>query len=781
MKKNIFTNHKLQHAFFAPLLASFLLCSCSEMFESRVDMQLGTSTGTLSDLLKSAKEIEKLDAPANIYVTNGQYSNKIVISWEKVQNATSYRLERAVSSTKDDNGNWVLPDDSAYDFLEHSKYIYSTSYTDTIIDDSASNPLDYTNEAYGQVYFYRVCAENITKGYESSDTCPITDPGSQDAPNKNYSAAKVRAAMGTLLTPPSNVRADCGESTTKITVHWTKAPGDIGSYEVYRSSSSDGSGGTRIGIITGNEDKFTSYVSPEQQGLNYYFSIYSVAKNGQKSAASPIAMGYALQAGAPSRVNSVTVTNGRGNTKDKISIDWRQASGESTVYYNVFRSSSEDSTLKQLSLGNNYTANSCEDGDSLKPNVFYYYQVQSYIIKSGEIIQGAMSVSGSDAEITSTTGPAEGYIIGPPKSISVNKNKNDNSLCDITFSAGLGSAECSDNSSYTNTKRDYNTYTYVISYCETATGEFTPLTPTTGPTISSPGFYTATVASHKFYKIKTVNGSVSSIDSPVVAASPSEATNFTATKNAAINGYTNDDTKANANGVHAITLSWSAPVGGADGGYNVYRSTKMDSGYRKVNESPITETTYTFVDASAKAGNYYYYRVLSLNSLGQGSNYSTPDYGYGALTTYQYLREYIKTTLNSQKKLTLMHKSGNTAKLGSESANGEISGSLSYEASIAGLGGRVIMHYTNYADYYIMNNKDLGVYFLLDGNTNTSASMDTNGTMDGTVTVRGMYPGKVVYDGIKIKGGAAGGGTYGVTRNGIDSSAVQADWTWGEK
>ncbi len=128
-----------------------------------------------------------------------------------------------------------------------------------------------------------------------------------------------------------------------------------------------------------------------------------------------------------------------------------------------------------------------------------------------------------------------------------------------------------------------------------------------------------------------------------------------------------------------------------------------------------------------------------------------------------------------------MHKSGNTDKLGSESAKGAISGTLSYEASIAGLGGRVIMHYTNYADFYIMNDSSLGEYFLLDGNTNTSASMDTNGTMDGTVTVRGMYPGSVVYDAIKIKGGAAGGGTYGVTRTGIDSSAVQADWTWGEK
>ncbi|MBR5096429.1 MAG: hypothetical protein IK094_04905, partial [Treponema sp.] len=215
--------------------------------------------------------------------------------------------------------------------------------------------------------------------------------------------------------------------------------------------------------------------------------------------------------------------------------------------------------------------------------------------------------------------------------------------------------------------------------------------------------------------------------------------------------------------------------------YNIYRSTKPNSGFKKINESPITETSYTYKDEQAKAGNYYYYRIISLNSLGQGANYSNTDYGYGALTTYQYVREYIKTTLNSQKKLTLMHKSGNTAKLGTETANGAISGTLSYDAHVSGVSGRVIMEYKNYADFYIMDDKSLGVYFLLNGNTNTSAGMDTNGTMDGTVTVQGMYPGRVSYDNIKIKGGAAGGGTYGVTRTGIDSAAVQADWTWGEK
>jgi hypothetical protein len=39
--------------------------------------------------------------------------------------------------------------------------------------------------------------------------------------------------------------------------------------------------------------------------------------------------------------------------------------------------------------------------------------------------------------------------------------------------------------------------------------------------------------------------------------------------------------------------------------------------------------------------------------------------------------------------------------------------------------------------------------------------------MDGTVTCTGMYPGKIYYDNIVIKGGAAGGGTYGVLPDGF--------------
>jgi hypothetical protein len=188
------------------------------------------------------------------------------------------------------------------------------------------------------------------------------------------------------------------------------------------------------------------------------------------------------------------------------------------------------------------------------------------------------------------------------------------------------------------------------------------------------------------------------------------------------------------------------------------------------NYDPSTEE-YTYIDKNetARVGRKYFYRVLSLNQLEQGSFPSNEDTGWGALTHEQYLIEYNKTMSSGLKKLTYMHKPGSTDKLGTETKYGTISGSIYYNAAMSGLGARIIIQLSNYADFYIENDPINGVYFTLNGNSNTSANMSSNGTMDGTINCTGMYPGSVSYDRIEIKGGAAGGGTYGVTHQGFST------------
>mgnify|MGYP003296589826 FL=1 len=58
--------------------------------------------------------------------------------------------------------------------------------------------------------------------------------------------------------------------------------------------------------------------------------------------------------------------------------------------------------------------------------------------------------------------------------------------------------------------------------------------------------------------------------------------------------------------------------------------------------------------------------------------------------------------------------------------------------------------------------------------------MDASGNMYGTVICEGMYQGEVIYDNIKIKGGAAGGGSYGIKRKNFEG-IIQVNWKVGEE
>ena len=113
-----------------------------------------------------------------------------------------------------------------------------------------------------------------------------------------------------------------------------------------------------------------------------------------------------------------------------------------------------------------------------------------------------------------------------------------------------------------------------------------------------------------------------------------------------------------------------------------------------------------------------------------------------------------------------MNKKSNLEKLGKETANGDIAGTLSYQTKVKGFSGLVIMEYINYSD---------NPYWILDGNTNTKANMSANGNMNGTVTITGMYPGTVSYDEVQIKSAEASGETYNVKLP--DLPLIKLDYT----
>lgn len=738
--------------FVVPLLAlAVLLASCAQFFQGKIAIDMEMTDTKLSDLIEDKEEITQLPAPGEIYVSQGLSSDTVFVSWSKISGASYYRIERAIVRERAADGSFVEPDEEEFEVI--NKFVYGTSYNDLIIP----NP-SYKNSEYGYGYFYRVSAENPGKKYEESDY--------------------VVSAAGTLFAPVTEISATQGEDTAYIKVSWAKTAG-ASSYRVFRTAYSDGSGSAILSSVPANQDWYTDSIDTAAQGTEFYYSVYAVNSGGQTTPVSPVALGYSLVEGAPGRVSNVEVAEGRGETTDSIKISWEPvaATGDGDVTYSVYRTSSEDSASTLLT-------DKCkdafyEDKKSLSPNVYYYYQVLAYTIDedTGARLKGPISLSS-----VSDKKPAEGFILSAPSSLSVVHAKEEGK-CSVTFPAAIGSKDYPHDSG---ASTSYNSYVYKIYGSDVQSGNYTHIATFDDATLTAEiGYYTVTVDAAKFYRVSTSYSNVEAAETDsslgsVAAPAPYQAENLVATQHAYIQYVTDDDKNANSNGVYPVKVTWEEPAGGADGGYYIYRSTKADSGFRKVNDIPLTATEYIDSYDAAKPGTLYYYRVLSLNSLQQGANYSNVATGWGALTADQYMREYNKTIKNSHKKLTYMNKSNDLDKLGEETKYGDISGSVEYSAKTSGLGARIIMKYTDYAEFYIMNDSSLGVYFKCTGNTNTSASMDASGEMDGTMNCEGMYPGAVGYGEIKIKGGGAGGGVYVITREGFPSAA-DVSWTVGEE
>ena len=505
---------------------------------------------------------------------------------------------------------------------------------------------------------------------------------------------------------------------------------------LYRTVNSNGTGAEEIDRVTGNQTWFRNAVAAQEQGKDFYFIVKALnSKSGQLSASSNIALGYSLMPGAPQTPAAVQVKT-RGTSTDVIELSWQPVTADGDVMYALFRYSSEDAALTQLTGGT--TATTWTDKNNVKPGIYYYYQVQAWIEdkQTGQKLKSPLSA----VEFSS-----EGFLLSAPSGISVDADSSGHT---ITWSPAIGSEE------------EQKQYTYEILGSDDKASGFASI----GATSAGETKYTIPAGStRKFYRVKTQYTTLASKDSETVAPSPFAAKNLTVSRAANLGAVY----QANSSGVYPVKLEWAAPEGGATA-YHIYRSTSQDSGFRKITESPVTECAYIDQNDTAKAGKYYYYRVLAVNELEQGKNYSDTIHGYGALTHKQYILEFNKTIKSSQKKMDFFNRPGSTDKLGTETINGNISGTVLYSAKIAGFGANIVIRYDNYADSYIDGNSKLGVYFNLTGNSDTSASMDQSGSMSGTITCTGMYPGSVSYDKIQIKGGNAGGGTYGVQPEGFE-------------
>lgn len=142
--------------------------------------------------------------------------------------------------------------------------------------------------------------------------------------------------------------------------------------------------------------------------------------------------------------------------------------------------------------------------------------------------------------------------------------------------------------------------------------------------------------------------------------------------------------------------------------------------------------------------------------IAQGTTASADDY---ALT-------FFKKRNDTQTKLTYMNKTSVLEKVGTETVNGKLSGTLFYGVKIKGAGAEVTLRYTNYCD-------EDG--WIFDGEVITRSNMVQNGTFAGTIKAKGDFPGEVHYDKVVMKKGLPASGKYLVRVS--NASPAEVDYT----
>ena len=726
-----------------------LFISCADMFQPKIGFSDLGSSNSLEDLFRVNELPSKLETPQQFYIASYYSPTEIRMTWTTVRYAAYYMVERAVMPPIAGSNPpvWANPDDGDFEPLD--RFVYGTSYTDQILRNPVLGSPEYQNR-----YFYRISAFNTTQRIEESDpTIP-------------------QYAM--LFRAPFGLRASGGTSVDHVELRWEHSPG-AQSYEIWRSDFPNGASASLLGTVFGNQNWFINQISAAEQGKDFFYMIIAVNRFNRRSLQTMPAYGYARVFGAPNAPNNVRmeINSGRGHSRNEIRIRWDEAT-EQDVYYAVFRYSSIDSSLTRLTEKTENTF--WVDNIGLRPGIFYYYRVQAIIdeIGSGRALRSQFS-----------TPDLEGFVISSPDTVIAERNQE--GTITIRWMPSIGN------------ESERLRYTYNVYSDNRIDGNFLNQVAEGIPPVSDvQGFISAIITDipvgHTFFRVSTVNtvgGTVIESDkSLVVSPAPKAAIILDASRHVFI-----ENASANSSGVFPVRITWKKPDNDEPAFYNVLRSTRSGSGFSRINETrlsasgpfsdiffydPITEI-YTFIDINeqARAGRRFFYQVLSLNQLEQGSFSSDERIGWGALTHTQYMLEYNRTMRSALRKLTLMHRPGNTDKLGSETRNGTISGSIHYNAAVQGLGARVIIELRNYADFFIENDPANGIYFILNGFSNTSANMSSNGTMDGTVVVTGMYPGRVFYDRIEIRGGAAAGGTYGIHPDGFPRAEIS--WLWGEQ
>ncbi len=789
------------------MIAALLFTSCDGLLQQKVNMD--TSSSGLTSQFRTSSE-DALATPQNVTVTKNYSKDTIRIRWAAVDNAAYYSLTRAVLDPT--TSETTVPEEGdfkpfTYNNGNSSSYIEGTSLDDVVIDLEALEQEASSSDnaiAVNQIpqyknnykYFYRVVAKNPGEGYSESEPSVIS-----------------ASVYGTLFKPADNVTASAGASTSFIRLNWDSVE-NTSMYMIYRSEEVDGSNASLVSTQRGNITTWKDTVSSDRQGIQYYYKIIPVSKNGEQAVESSLAMGYALTAGAP---GAPTISGISRGTERTITLTWDGVSAStssgatiaaSSMRYDIYRKTSADSTLKKIATTaagvTTLRETTTQTKNALQYGLYYYYYILPwYSDPTTEAkVLGAM-----------TTEDTEGFLLSPPSTITATKDSSGSHV--IKFKESIGNTS------------EQSLYVYQLYGCATSNGTYTLINGNINNTRAENGYITAKVTNPttKYYYVTVLYNNVESPATETVEPLPSRVTNVYATRNGfAANGQMsphdrNDSstTRSNTYGCLPIYITWDPSEYDDAEGYNIYASTDPAKGYVKINSNILPKTQFYYEDIrddirpaiptqnkytgyvqpkknKLYSYTFWYYVVQPVNSLGQGESAAAIaadgeyNWGYAALDRKTFLLVYDVSNLYSQARSKYLSQEGGLAKMPNGMAStqndkeyiyGLISGQLEYSAavSLSPLGAKIWMHFSNYCDFgiYMPDGSTLPITYH-NGDTNTVAKADHGGNMNGKMTLANcLYTGSIDYDNVVIVNELVGGGTFGLQSG--PYSMVYDDWT----
>lgn len=531
--------------------------------------------------------------------TQSRADGSLKIKWSGLDNVDYYEIWR---DTKD-----------AYDYEKIDEVSDATSFIDDTVE-------------LGTRYYYLVR--------------PVFNDGTTGEYSKSISGVALAKTNFTKIE---------AKSGKKVALTWKKVSQAEG-YLIYRKDSEDGKY-NQIGKVTsGKTLTYTDTVKSNNKTYTYKIQAYNT--NNGKQGVGAYSSTKSAKTLAKAKITGITSSN-----EEVLKISWKKVSGAKG--YIISRSTSKNSGYKKIDT---VTGKTSYSDDTVKAGKTYYYKVEAYNVNSGTKGYGGASdaVAGKTAKRTKITSivstnektltikwnkitGAYGYRIkrstdedGTYKVVKTIKSGNTTSYKDTSVKAGKTyyytvetMVKTGDNICYSgdsasmegrtakkakikyavsngsnqievNWEAVRGAYGYRIKRSTSKNGTYKVVATLKGKNNTTYQDKKLKTAKTYYYKIETinkVNGKKGySGNSAAVSAKTLKTTSITAVK---------------ATGSTSVRLEWKA-VDGASG-YQIYRSTSKDSGYKKVGQVK-GKNTKKYEDKTLEAGKTYYYQVRAYKS-----------------------------------------------------------------------------------------------------------------------------------------------------------------------